>query len=170
MLFATIKEKMWVFPVVILCVPMFLNASSDGVVWVKLAVPLLLVLVNIRVLEENSCSTVTLNINGRLLNVPSYWYVLVCDPETTQLDAVQASGLSNSTFYALVYGAHISQPEFLQIHVVDWLPVESNIYPTYNRNLMTCHDVGDGKWVCLSFSDAYSRFLKNKTANDLINY
>lgn len=128
------------------------------------------VLVNVKVLEENTCSTVTLSINGRLLNVPSYWYVLVCDPETTQLDAVQASCLSNSTFYALVYGANVSQPEFLQIHVLDWLPAESNIYPTYNRNLMTCHDIGDSKWVCMSFSDAYSRFLKNKTANDLINY
>lgn len=123
----------------------------------------------IKVLEECKCSTVSLKINGRLLNIPAYWFILVGDPETTQIDAVQASVLANSTFYALVYGSKLASPEYVPITVVDWVVEEPHIYPTHTRGIMICHDVGDGKWVSCSFSDTYTRFLKNKTVGDLIS-
>jgi|688.fasta_scaffold00062_112 hypothetical protein len=128
------------------------------------------ILSNIKILEENTCSTITLMVNGTTFKMPAYWYILVCDPETTQLDAVQASTLSNNIFYALVYGASTNQPSFLPIHVLNWEAEEVNVYPSTTRNLMLCHDVGDGKWVSISFSDTYNRFLKDTTANNLVNY
>jgi hypothetical protein len=124
---------------------------------------------NVKVVEECHCNTVSLKINGRLLNLPVYWYILVGDPETTQLDAVQASVLSNSTFYAVVYGATSPAPEFLPINVVDWESSEPHVYPTHTRGIMLCHDVGDSKWISCSFSDTFPRFLKNKTVGDLIS-
>jgi hypothetical protein len=101
--------------------------------------------------------------------MPAFWYVLVCDPETTQIDCVQASTLSNNTFYALLYGSNMSQTELKPITVVDWIPTDINVYPTITRNLMLCHDVGDNKWASISFSDTYSRFLKNKFSIDLVS-
>lgn len=124
----------------------------------------------IKVLEENICNSVILKINNRQLCVPAYWYMLVCDPDSTQLDAVSVSALSNSEFHALVYGHRLDRPEFLPVKVIDWVYDEPNVYPIHNRNYMLCHDIGDGRWVSLSFSDSYNRFLNNKTANDLIDY
>lgn len=124
----------------------------------------------IKVIEEIVCNTVTLQINDRLIDVPAYWNILVCDPETTQLDAASVSTLSNSDFRALVYGPNMTHPELLPITVVDWTMDKVNRYPTHNRNFMMCHDIGDGKWISLSFSDSYNRFLKNKTSNDLVYY
>ena len=124
----------------------------------------------IKVVEENICNSVALKINDRILCVPSYWHILVCDPDSTQLDAVPVHTLANNEFHALVYGAKLERPEFLPIKVIDWYMDEVNVYPTHNRNFMLCHDIGDNKWVSISFSDSYNRFLNNKTANDLIDY
>lgn len=123
----------------------------------------------ITILEENTCNTIVLSINNNIVKMPAFWYILVCDPETTQIDCVQASTLSNNTFYALVYGSQMSQTELKPIKVVDWIPADVNVYPTITRNLMLCHDVGDDKWVSISFSDTYSRFLKNKFSIDLVS-
>jgi hypothetical protein len=123
----------------------------------------------ISVLEENTCNTIVLSINNNIVKMPAFWYVLVCDPETTQIDCVQASTLSNNTFYALLYGSNMSQTELKPITVIDWIPTDINVYPTITRNLMLCHDVGDNKWASISFSDTYSRFLKNKFSIDLVS-
>jgi hypothetical protein len=123
----------------------------------------------ITILEENTCNTIVLSINNNIVQMPAFWYILVCDPETTQIDCVQASTLSNNTFYALVYGSEMAQTELKPITVIDWIPSDVNVYPTITRNLMLCHDVGDNKWVSISFSDTYSRFLKNKFSIDLVS-
>lgn len=123
-----------------------------------------------KVVEECTCNTVTIRVNGRYIDLPSYWYVLVCDPETTQLDTVPVGNLSNNTFYAFVYGSTLAVPEYLQIDVVDWKARCAHTYPTHSRGLMLCLDVGHSKWITCSFSDTYTRFLKNKISGDLTGY
>lgn len=123
-----------------------------------------------KVVEECKCNTVTIRVNDRELKIPEYWYVLVCDPETTQLDTVPVGNLSNNTFYAFVYGANASVPEYKQIDVLKWEAAQLNTYPTHSRGLMLCLDVGDSKWITCSFSDTYTRFLKNKISGDLTGY
>lgn len=123
-----------------------------------------------KVVEECKCNTLTVKINNRYIELPSYWYILVCDPETTQIDTVQVCHLSNNTFYALVYGASAGTHEYMRIDVIAWKPEGIHVYPTHSRGVMLCLDIGDGKWISCSFSDTYTRFLKHKNVGDLIGY
>lgn len=124
----------------------------------------------IKVLEECECVSLVIKVNDRLVCLPTHWHILVCDPETTQLDAVQVGDLANANFYAMLCGTDIVTPIFAPITVIDYLPAEKHVYPTHTRSIMLCHDVGNGLWMNCSYADAYNRFLKNKTANDLVDY
>jgi hypothetical protein len=123
---------------------------------------------NIQVLEENTCSTLVLSINGAIIHVPAYWHLLIADIETLQLDVVPVSLLSNNTYHAFVYGQNMIKPEYHEIKVIDWIPEYVNIYPSFNRSSMLCHDLGNGQNCCLTFTDSYSRFLKNAYVEDLV--
>lgn len=123
-----------------------------------------------KVVEGCDSNTLTLRINGHYIDVPASWYILVCDPETTQIDAVECNCLSNNTFYALVYGANVPTPEYAKIEVIDWVPVKHHAYPSHSRGLMLCLDIGNDKWITCSYSDTYTRFLKNKNVGDLIGH
>jgi hypothetical protein len=123
---------------------------------------------HIQVLEENTCATCILDIGGSIIKVPAYWNLLIADIETLQLDTVPVSLLSNNTYHAFVYGPTMVKPEYHLIKVIDWIPEAVNTYPSFNRSLMLCHDLGDGRNCCLSFTDSYSRFLKNAVVEDLV--
>lgn len=127
-------------------------------------------LLQIKSVEEIVSPSLVLKINGRLTCLPCHWHMLICDPETTQLDVVPVGELANDFYYALVYGNNIEMPQFEPITVIDYLVSETHIYPSHARNFMLCHDVGNGRWINCSYADSYNRFLKNKIAGDLIDY
>lgn len=155
-------------------IPLVLNNLADKLrthhVWVLDMKERDYKLLQIKTVEEIISPSLTLKIHGRLLSLPCHWNVLICDPETTQLDVVSVSELANGYYYALVYGNNTDMPMFELIEVLDYAAGETHIYPTHGRNYMICHDVGNGKWINCTYSDSYNRFLKNKIAGDLIDY
>lgn len=122
----------------------------------------------IKMLEEVVCPTMTLDIRGYYCKIPANWYMLVYDVHTTQLDSIVISDLSNKQYSALVYGSSMKRPEPAIITVVDYELKAVNTYPSFNRHLMLCHSIDTEKWVTISFSDTYNRFLRNKDLSDII--
>lgn len=122
----------------------------------------------IKMLEEVVSSTMTLEIAGYEFKIPSYWYMLVYDEITTQLDSVSVSDLTTNSYTALVYGPDMHVPEAQPVNVVNYDVTSTNVYPTFNRHLMMCHPISANKWINISFSDSYNRFLRDKYVSDLI--
>ena len=121
----------------------------------------------IKMLEEIVCPTITLDIDGYHCKIPANWYVLVYDIHTTQLDSIVVSDLSNKPYSALVYGSNMIRPQPVTISVIDYELKASNTYPSFNRHLMLCHPIDNDKWITISFSDTYNRFLRNKDLSDI---
>lgn len=154
--------------------PLVINSLTSNIktryVWTLNLKEMDFTLHNMKVLEEYTGPSLTLKINDRLLSLPCHWNILICDPETTQLDAARVSDLAGDSYHALGYSNRSNMPMFLPIQVIDYHVEESHVYPTHSRHLMICHDVGESKWICCSYTDSYNRFLKNKIAGDLIEY
>jgi len=123
----------------------------------------------IKMLEELVCPTMTIEVQGYQCSIPANWYILVYDTYTTQLDSIVISDLANKPYSALVYGTKMSRPEPAIISVIDYELKAVNIYPSFNRHLMLCHSIDAEKWISISFSDTYNRFLKNKDLSDIIH-
>lgn len=122
----------------------------------------------INMLEETVCPTSTVEINGFRFKIPTSWYMLVYDDTTTQLDSVSVADLTSNNFHIFVYGVNATNAEAAKVRVVDYQLSEKNVYPAFNRHLMLCHPIQGDKWVNISFSDSYNRFLRGKDVSDII--
>jgi hypothetical protein len=122
----------------------------------------------ITMIEETVCPTKTIEINGFQFKLPASWYMLVYDEVTTQLDSVSIADLTTNSFTALIYGPDATAAHSAKVKVIDYSAAEKNVYPSFNRHLMLCHPVSDNKWINISFSDSYNRFLRDKYISDLI--
>ena len=120
-------------------------------------------------LEETTCPGMVLavdNFGGIVL--PAHWHVLVCDPDTMQLDAVTVGDMAGKEFRVFVYGPQISKPRIEVTRVLNYLPRHRHVSPTLSRHQMLCHAIGQSHWVCVSPSDTYNKFLKSAIIGDLI--
>lgn len=120
------------------------------------------------ILEEITCSSITVEILGFQFTLPSHWYVLVYDEETTQLDVVQVSDLAGGEFTAFVYGPTRSKPIPGKITVTDYFPQHKNVGPLLNKHQMLCHPIHSDLWINVSPTDVYNKYLKDMVVGDLI--
>ena len=125
-------------------------------------------LVPFNILEEITCSSITLEIFGFEFTLPSNWYVLIYDEETTQVDVVQVSELAGSEFNALIYGPKMTKPSPGKIRVVDYHAQFPNVGPSLNKHQMLCHPVASNAWISVSSTDVYNKYLKDVVLADIV--
>jgi hypothetical protein len=118
--------------------------------------------------EELTTTTLALEIDGYSVIVPSNWYILVYSEDTSQLDVAEIADLTRGGFNALLYNHKKDRIDGVKIKVVDYKAHDVVCTPLLSKNIMLCHHVGTDNWVCISPSDNYNKFLKNKVIGDLI--
>lgn len=119
-------------------------------------------------LEEITCTTLQLDINGFRFHVPANWNMLIYSTETQQLDVVEMGELAGRDFHSFVYGPNKRIPEGYIVKVVDYSPKHVNVVPGLSRHQMLCHPISDDEWVNIAPSDTYNRYLRNMVVGDLI--
>lgn len=124
-------------------------------------------LTNIVTLEEITSPSVTVDINGFMFTVPSYWNVLVADSETSELDVVSAGMLAGRNFEVVIFGHDMNRVEMMAATVVDYSANDVNVAISMDRRQMLCHPISSRQWIHLSPSDSYNKFLKGKLVGDL---
>lgn len=120
------------------------------------------------ILEQTTCSSITLEIKGFQFVLPAHWYILVYDEETTQVDVVKISDLAGAEFTALVYGPKMTKPQPARVSVVDYHSVHHNIGPSLNKHQMLCHPIAENCWVSVSSTDVYNKYLKDTVLADIV--
>ena len=117
-------------------------------------------LTQLLVLEEITCPSIVVNIEGFTFPLPAVWNILVFDPETHQLDVVEIKDLAGREFVALKYGPDMKGHQGATISVVDYLPNHTNVGPSMAKYQMMCHPISPDAWVNVSPSDVYTKYLK----------
>lgn len=120
------------------------------------------------ILEQIDCPTFTVSIQGFEFQLPTNWNILVVDDESMVLDVVELSEAAGRLFKAMVYGPTMSMAKTEEITVKGYAPSYPNVGPALNKHQMLCHPVAPGSWVCISPSDTYNKYLKDKVVGDLI--
>jgi hypothetical protein len=126
------------------------------------------ILTSVRVIEFYRGPTFTLSIRDTVFKLPAMWYVLIVDDDTYQLDVVPVSSLASETFHVLLYGATVKSYLIEEIKVLDYTLEDNHFYPSFQKHLMLNVAVSDKLWISCSYSDVYTRFLKNKSIADII--
>lgn len=121
----------------------------------------------LKMLEEITCPSITLDIEQCSFNVPANWNILVCDPETSELDVVDIGTVAGRGFHAITDGPDASRIEPSLIRAVDYSPERIHVTISLNKNQMLCHPISDRKWVCIAPADSYNKYIKNRLLGDL---
>lgn len=124
-------------------------------------------LTEIQILEEITCPTLVVDINGYRFAVPAAWHILVYDPETMQLDCVSLSDSAGKGFTAFVFGKNESMPIPYKLNVVGYVPSQVHVVPSFNKHQMICHPIGPDLWVNFSSGDVYNRYLRHLSVGDI---
>lgn len=121
-------------------------------------------------LEEVVCPSIQLCVDGYEFVLPANWNILVYDRDTTQLDVVEISETAGREFTALVYGPNKSRPEPATIIVSNYFIEYKNVGPSLNKHQMLCHPINNDRWVSVSPSDGFNKYLKDAFVGDLLGY
>ena len=119
-------------------------------------------------LEEVICPSLLLRVNGFEFVLPANWNILIYDRETSQLDTLALKEACGKEFTALVYGPNKTQHSAGVITVVDYFVEYKNIGPLLTKQQMLCHPIGPDEWINASPSDAFNKYLKDRSVGDLI--
>lgn len=119
-------------------------------------------------IEEHTCPTYHIEINGRVIKIPANWFMLVADPFTMQVDTIPVSLLALRTYHAFSYGQNHKKPFFPYIKVLDYVEEDVTYAPFFNRQMMLVHDVGDGLNCCVGYADSYSKYIKTLHVDELL--
>jgi len=119
-------------------------------------------------LEEIISPSISLQIAGFNFNLPASWNILVCDKDTSQLDLVECSQLAGKDFNAFIYGQNKWKFDSDQIRVTNYNPQYVHTSPSLNKHQMLCHPISQTEWINITPSDIFNRYLKNKTAGDIV--
>lgn len=125
-------------------------------------------LASLGILEQIDSPTFICSVNGFEFPLPTNWNVLVVDEESMILDVIQLREAAGRSFKALVYGPNYAVPEVSEIFVKAYYPSFPNVGPALNKHQMLCHPVAPQSWICISGSDTYNKYLKDKVVGDLI--
>jgi hypothetical protein len=107
-------------------------------------------------------------VNGFQFVLPANWNMLVCDPESMQLDVVEISDIGGKEFRAMLFGPDHGMVETAIVSTTDYYPTNVCVGPSLNKHQMLCHPVAPLTWVNVAPSDTYNKYLKNLVAGDLI--
>lgn len=122
----------------------------------------------ILVLEEVTCPTLTIEVEGNLIHVPASWNVLIFDGSTGDIDIAPVSQIGHRDFTAFAYGPNKTIPRPALLRLVDYKPYATTIAPALNKHQMLCYPISSELWINLSPNDGYSKYLKNTSMGDLI--
>lgn len=140
---------------------------SSGFMWVlDLDMPDF-TLAPIQMLEEIYCPSITLDVLGFSFSLPSNWFVMVYDKETTQLDVVKVADLTGQVHTLLGGGPKVTRATPIYATPTDYSPIHKHVGPSLNKNQMLCHPVAPGYWINISSVDTYSKYLKDMIVGDL---
>jgi hypothetical protein len=120
------------------------------------------------ILEQIDAPTFIVSVDGFEFPLPASWNVLVVDDDSMVLDVIELSEAAGRSFKALVYGPDMVISRAAEIFVKDYMPTYPNVGPALNKHQMLCHPVSPGSWICVSSSDTYNKYLKDKVVGDLI--
>lgn len=112
-------------------------------------------------LEEFFAPMLKLSINGKIIEVPAEWQILIYSPETSNVDMVQASDLAKGDFSLFVYEHSTSKVLSLPCRIVGYSASEPFRTPTFNKNNMVCYPIGNNHWIMIAPTDTYNKYLKN---------
>lgn len=96
----------------------------------------------IRLLEETTGPTVKAQINGFSFLVPASWWILVVDEETKQVDTVQITAASSSSYQAFLMHPSVHDYSVSPIILEDLDPKQSCVHVMIPKGSMTLHPVG----------------------------
>lgn len=123
---------------------------------------------HLAILEQIDSPTFIVSIDGFDFPLPTTWNILVADEESMVLDVIQLREAAGKAFKALVYGPSHSIPKVSEIVIKSYYPNFPNVGPSLNKHQMLCHPVAPESWICISGSDTYNKYLKDKVVGDLI--
>jgi hypothetical protein len=118
-------------------------------------------------LEEITCETIEVTIEGFAFCLPAMWNILIHDTETAQLDIMRINELCGREFTAFVYGPKMLMPRGAIVQTTDYYIEHANIGPSLNKHLMLCHGIGPDAWVVVGPNNLYNKYLKDKTIGDI---
>jgi hypothetical protein len=120
------------------------------------------------ILEQIDAPTLLVSIDGFEFPLPAPWNILVVDEESMVLDVIQLEEAAGRSFRAMVYGPNMPMAKTSEISVKQYYPSYPNVAPALNKHQMLCHPIAPGSWICISSSDTYNKYLKDKVVGDLI--
>lgn len=118
--------------------------------------------------EELTTSTLSVAINGYLVEAPCDWNLLIYSTETSELDVVEFSDLTKHSFSAFAFDHRKNRLIENHIRVVDYNMLTKVQTPSLIKNTMLCHPLGYDTWVCIAPTDSYNKYIKGKVIGDLL--
>lgn len=125
-------------------------------------------LTKLTTVEEHTTPMLVISIYGYAIELPADWNILICSPETSQLDISEIHELSQGSFNAFVFNHRTSKLHQPLVKVVHYEPKSILHMPSLAKSQMLCHALGPQAWICISPIDNYSKYLKDSITNDLI--
>ena len=123
----------------------------------------------LNVIEAITAPSVELLIDGFTFVVPATWNILICDPETSQLDISDVGSVLGKSFHSFVYGFNLPIVELHKIEAVGYVPSHTSFSSSLNKHHMLCHPIDQTRWINLSPADSYNKYFRNTLlSGDLI--
>lgn len=117
---------------------------------------------------ELQSSALTIAVGKSILTLPVDWYVIVCDKMNGAMDVIKVHELTNTSFKLFVVGPTHHTVSELGYRVVDFSQSNTFFHPVMGKHQMLCTELIPGKWVLVSPSDVYQKYLKNMALADFL--
>lgn len=125
----------------------------------------------IQMLEEMQCAALRIMTpSGGTTLVPAGWTMLICDRDTAQIDTISVAEFAGKEFSAFAYGPAAASPVTVKLSVVDYIADCVMTFPCLSKTQMLCHPISGSEWICISPTDPYNKYLKDKIIGDLVSY
>ncbi len=119
-------------------------------------------------LEDTVGPSITLQVGNFNFDIPSFWNLLIYDPDTSQIDVISLKEACGKSFTALVYGPNTNTVTGVKVVAVDYSPCKSHVYPALNKHQMLCHPIGPDSWVMVSPADSFNKYLRDAVIGDIM--
>jgi len=93
-------------------------------------------------LEETTGPVVTVRINDVEFDVPTSWFVMVCDDNTYQLDTVPIATCASHACFAATMSPDDSRVRRYEVIVVDFKAEGVCVHPSMNKHHLMQHPIG----------------------------
>jgi hypothetical protein len=139
---------------------------SDDYMWILDLEMLDFTLSPVELLMEIECPIITLKFNNLVFDLPTNWFMLIYDEETTMLDVVKVSDMVGKGHTAFVYGNYETRVTSTPLTVIDYSPRKVVALPSLTKKQMLCHPISDSKWICIGITDVFAKTVKDLSVGD----